>query len=255
MSYQWNANLYQQKHAFVAEYGSSLIEWLAPQPHEHILDLGCGTGELTEQIRQSGAEVIGVDRSAEMIHQAKRQYPHVSFFVMDAAQLSDLPQFEAIFSNAALHWMLEAGRVVQQMYKHLKPGGRLVVELGGKGNIRQVISAVNQQRIRDEYPPIDISQQWFFPSIGEYSTMLENAGFQVQLARHFPRKTPLQDAENGIADWIRMFGQTWLKDIPEHQHPAFLQSVQKILYPVLFEEGTWYADYQRLRIIAVKENT
>nr|WKN36869.1 methyltransferase domain-containing protein [Tunicatimonas sp. TK19036] len=252
MTYHWDADLYQQKYSFVYQYGAGLIEWLAPQPTERILDVGCGTGELTEQIRQSGAEVVGIDHSAEMIRQAQHQYPNVSFSVMDAAQMDSLPQFDAIFSNAALHWMLDAEAVVHQLYQHVKPGGRLVAELGGKGNIHQIISALNQQRTQAGYPFIEVGAQWYFPSVGEYSSLLEKAGFQVQLAQHYDRSTPLSDPENGVKDWIQMFGQTWLKDVANEHREPLLQSVQKSLYSTLFHDGIWYADYKRLRVIARK---
>ncbi|MEM8965986.1 MAG: methyltransferase domain-containing protein [Bacteroidota bacterium] len=250
MAYQWNANLYQQKHAFVYQYGSSLVDWLVPKAGEEILDLGCGTGELTEKIAQSGAKVIGVDQSEEMVEQAKRQYPIITFYTQDATQLSDLPQFDAVFSNAALHWMKDAQAVLKQVYQHLKPSGRLVAELGGKGNIAQIISALNRQRAKLGYPVIDTSEQWFFPSVGEYSNLLELVGFEVQQVQYFHRDTAL--AKDGIKVWIKMFAERWLADVEADQHEELLEATQESLRVALYHEGTWYADYKRLRILAVK---
>lgn len=252
MTYHWDTDLYQKKHDFVYHYGTGLIEWLDPQPTERVLDVGCGTGELTEKIQQSGADVVGIDHSADMIRQARNQYPNISFYVMDAAHMSDLPQFDAIFSNAALHWMLDAEGVVHQLYHHVKSGGRLIVELGGKGNIQQIISALNHQRTQYGYPTITVAEQWYFPSVGEYTSILELAGFRVQLAHHYDRDTPLSDPENGIKEWMRMFGQSWLKDVANDHLEPLLQSVQQSLYPALFRNGIWYADYKRLRVIARK---
>ncbi|MEO0332470.1 MAG: methyltransferase domain-containing protein, partial [Bacteroidota bacterium] len=245
-----NANLYQQKHSFVYQYGSSLIDCLVPKAGEKILDLGCGTGELTEQIAQLGAKVIGVDQSEEMVEQARRQYPTITFYTQDATQLSNLPQFDAVFSNAALHWMKDAPEVLKQVYQHLKPSGRLVAELGGKGNIAQIISAMNRQRAKLGYPVIDISEQWFFPSVGEYSSLLESEGFEVQQVHYFHRDTAL--VEDGIKAWIKMFAERWLTDIEADRHEELLEVTQESLQAALYHEDTWYADYKRLRILAVK---
>ena len=250
MAYHWNADLYQQKHDFVYEYGSSLIDWLDPKPVEEILDLGCGTGELTYQISQFGANVVGIDQSEEMIQQAQQQYPVQPFQVQNATQLKKLPQFDAVFSNATLHWIKDATAVLRQIQQHLKPAGRLVAELGGKGNIAQIITALNQQRMKLGYSAIDISEQWFFPSVGEYSSLLESEGFEVRQTSYFHRDTPL--VEDGIINWVRMFATRWLDDVDiEHQN-ELLETTQASLRSTLFQEGNWYADYKRLRILAVK---
>ncbi|MEM6842160.1 MAG: methyltransferase domain-containing protein [Bacteroidota bacterium] len=250
MAHLWNADLYQQKHAFVYQYGSSLIDWLNPQLGEEVLDVGCGTGELTDQIAQTGAKVTGVDQSEKMVERAKQQYPDISFYVQDATQLSGLHQFDAVFSNAALHWIKDASAVLQQIYQHLKPTGRLVAELGGKGNISQIISALNQQRTKLRYPVINVSEQWFFPSVGEYGNLLESEGFEVQQAQYFHRDTAL--ADNGIKEWIRMFASRWLTDIADHHIEKLLEATQESLRSSLYRDETWYADYKRLRILAVK---
>ncbi|MEM9833478.1 MAG: methyltransferase domain-containing protein [Bacteroidota bacterium] len=250
MAYLWNADLYQQKHAFVYQYGSSLIDWLEPKVREEILDIGCGTGELAHQIAQTGARVTGVDQSEEMIKRAKQQYPGIPFYMQDATQLSGLPQFNAIFSNAALHWIKDASAVLQQIYQHLKPNGRLVAELGGKGNISQIISALNQQRTQFGYSVINISEQWFFPSVGEYSNLLESEGFEVQQVQYFHRDTALTD--DGIKEWIRMFASRWLTDIADHHIERLLEATQESLRSSLYRDGTWYADYKRLRMLAIK---
>ncbi|WKN43825.1 class I SAM-dependent methyltransferase [Tunicatimonas pelagia] len=246
MSYRWNTNLYQQKHAFVYQFGADLIKWLNPQAGEDILDLGCGTGELTEQIAQSGAKVIGIDQSEEMIQQAQRQHPERLFQVQNATQLSNLPQFDAIFSNATLHWILDARTVLKQIYQHLKPdGGRLVAELGGRGNIAQIITALNQQRVQLGYSAISSDKQWFFPSVGEYSSLLESEGFEVRQTAYFHRDTSL--AEDGIKHWTKMFAGRWLADVDIEHQDNLLEATQESLRSAL-----WRADYKRLRVLAVK---
>ncbi len=250
MPHYWDADLYQQKHSFVYQLGGDLIEWLNPQPDEAILDVGCGTGELTYEISKSGANVVGIDQSKEMIQQAQQQYPTPSFQVQDATQLNNLPQFDAVFSNATLHWIQDAQTVLEQIFHHLKIGGRLVAELGGKGNIAQIIAALNQQRMKLGYSSINSNEQWFFPSVGEYCNLLELAGFEVRQASYFHRDTPL--AEDGIKNWIKMFAEKWLADVEAKHQEILLEATQESLHSVLWHEESWYADYKRLRILAVK---
>src|SRR6202171_1113386 len=141
---EWNANLYDAKHAFVWKYAADLLPLLAPQPGERILDIGCGTGHLTAQIADSGARVVGVDRSPEMVNAARRAYPHLQFELTDARDLSYRTEFDAVFSNATLHWIHEPELVIRSVRNALRPGGRFVAELGGKGNIRKMQSAFDQ---------------------------------------------------------------------------------------------------------------
>jgi trans-aconitate methyltransferase len=130
----WNAKLYDDKHGFVSKYGEDLLGWLDPVNGERILDVGCGTGQLAAQIAQHGAKVTGFDYSAQMIEKARAAYPEIPFDIMDARNFHYDQPFDALFSNAALHWINEPEAVIGSMYRALKPGGRLVIEMGGKGN-------------------------------------------------------------------------------------------------------------------------
>jgi trans-aconitate 2-methyltransferase len=134
--------LYQSSHSFVWEFGRDLVQLLAPEPGDRILDIGCGTGQLTETIARSGAEVLGVDRSAEMIAQARSNYPALAFEIGDAAALPYTAEFDAVFSNAVLHWVKDARGAVAGVARALKPGGRFVAEFGGRGNVRRLVEAV-----------------------------------------------------------------------------------------------------------------
>ena len=138
-SHVWNADLYQQKHAFVFQFGTDLLQVLNPQPGERILDMGCGTGELTARIAESGADVVGLDTSESMIVRARQSFPYLSFQVGDARTFVTHQSFDAIFSNATLHWIAETDQpaVLTQLFQALKPGGRFVGELGGQGNVAQ----------------------------------------------------------------------------------------------------------------------
>ncbi|NIG53597.1 class I SAM-dependent methyltransferase [Chitinophaga sp. Cy-1792] len=247
---QWNADLYKTKHNFVFEYGNSLIEWLNPQPGESILDLGCGTGELTAQLAETGANVTGIDGSPKMISSAKAHFPNVNFAVADATNFELHQQFDGIFSNATLHWVREKEKAIERMYAHLRQNGRLVLEMGGKGNVNSILRELEyvMQQKGYTYQPF-----WYFPSPGEYATLLEKAGFTVEKILYFERPTKLADPETGISTWLEMFGDHFFAQVPEKDKQEILQQVQEEVGPALTREGNLYADYVRLRVVAVKK--
>ncbi|MEO8659023.1 MAG: class I SAM-dependent methyltransferase [Bryobacteraceae bacterium] len=237
----WDAARYQSGHNYVYQYGADLIGMLAPQPGERILDLGCGTGQLTAEIAKTGATVIGVDRSPEMITEASRQFPAIQFLVADGASFVLDRPVDAIFSNAALHWMKPPQPVAAAMARALKPGGRLVIEFGGKGNVQSVLDAARTVLGNFENP-------WYYPSVAEYASLLEANGLEVTFAALFPRPTELKP-NAGMDDWLRMFAT-----------PIFGTREDKIaeaveyLRPKLCQDGVWRVDYRRLRITARKNN-
>ncbi|MBD2754195.1 class I SAM-dependent methyltransferase [Spirosoma validum] len=245
----WNTDLYTQKHSFVYQYGEGLLELLNPRPHERILDLGCGSGELTQRIAESGAQVIGIDSSATMLNKAQAQFPTLTVHQMDATNFSFDDPFDAIFSNAVLHWVPDYEATVRQMAKALKPGGRLVLEFGGKNNVATIVNAVARQLEKFGY---SFTPFWFFPSIGEYTPVLEQYGFKVRLAQHYDRDTLLNDPETGLADWIEQFGPYFFKNVASADKAAILEAINDDLRPALFRDGRWYADYKRIRIVAEK---
>ena len=249
---KWNAELYDQKHAFVYQYGESVLELLDVKPGERILDLGCGTGYLTQQINDLGADVVGIDYSPEMIQKAKETYPEVAFSVADASKFSFIEPFDAIFSNAALHWVKNHDAMMKCVYHNLKPGGRFVAEMGGKGNVGLLMAATKKTLIKYGYHQQAEINLWRFPSLGEYAAELEAHGFKVTFAMHFDRKTPLQDGDQGVAKWIAMFGQPYFEGVPDDKKQLMLKEITEILRPDYYEDGQWYADYKRLRFVAVK---
>ncbi|MBO9733080.1 MAG: methyltransferase domain-containing protein [Chitinophaga sp.] len=247
---QWNADLYKEKHAFVFEYGNSLVDaWLQPQAGETILDVGCGTGELTAQLAQQGAIVTGLDASPAMIQSARANFPEVTFVVGDATRFSLPQQFDAIFSNAALHWVREKEQAIERMYTHLKQGGRLVLEMGGKGNVQEILTALERAMSQRGYT---YEPFWYFPSPAEYTTLLEKAGFKIDRVHFFDRPSRLADPATGISDWLEMFGGHFFANVPEKDKAAILQQVQQELAPRLMRNGELYADYVRLRVAATK---
>ena len=243
----WDPALYQDKHAFVWQYGQDLIGLLAPRSGERILDVGCGPGQLTAQIAAAGAEVTGIDSSPAMIAEARKNYPGLRFELADAGRLAYDRQFHAVFSNAALHWVRDAGAAAAGMASALEPGGRLVVELGGKGNCRQLRDAI-ARALEAFQIPIPKSL-WFYPGIGEYAAMLERHGLTVTYAALFDRPTPLAD---GLGDWIAMFGGHFLARVRPERREAFVRQVEELAAPALFRDGAWFADYRRLRITATR---
>ncbi len=250
----WNANLYDDKHSFVSRYGENIVELLNPQPGEKILDIGCGTGYLTNLISERGAAVTGIDSSKEMIAKAKSEFPDIDFRVLSATDFHFNHLFDAVFSNATLHWVLEKQKVINCICENLKPGGRLVIEMGGKGNVENIINAVKRTLTQYGYTNAAEKTIWYFPSLSEYTSLLEDAGFRVTYAAHYDRETKLQDNANGIKDWLEMFGSSFFKEIDVNTINDVLNKVQDILKPVLFKNGNWYADYKRLRVIAIKQN-
>ncbi|MEX8548218.1 MAG: trans-aconitate 2-methyltransferase [Mucilaginibacter sp.] len=252
---KWNAELYDQKHDFVFKYGENVLDLLEPKPGEKILDLGCGSGYLTNAIREASAEVLGIDSSAEMIAKAKQSYPQTDFKVADATDLGFDASFIAIFSNAVLHWIKAEDqlKMMHAVFMALKPGGRFVAEMGGKGNVGWMISTLRKVLIQQGYQQQAEMDYLFFPSVGEYATLLEKAGFKVSYAAHFDRETLLQDQAEGVKKWLTMFASDFFIGIKEAHRQQILEEITQQLQPYYQRNGEWYADYKRLRFIAYKE--
>jgi trans-aconitate methyltransferase len=249
---QWNPALYDTKHSFVWKYGAELIEMLAPQPGERILDLGCGTGHLTRQIAESGAKVVGLDRSLAMLVESHKKYPELPLLAGDAAAMAFARPFDAVFSNATLHWVLDAEGAVRCIAAALRPGGRLVLEMGGKGNLAQYYGAFHSV-LRDlGYSDSENWNRKYFPSSEEYSSVLERNGLAVRSALLFERPTPLAGGDYGLRDLVAMFEQASLNRLRPDERPRFLESLEERLRAPLFRDGQWHADYVRLRLVAMR---
>ena len=242
----WDVERYEAGYSFVWNYGAGVIELLAPQPGERILDLGCGAGQLTHEIAGRGAHVVGLDSSASMIAQARIHYPDIQFVLANAVDFKLDEPVDAVFSNAALHWVKDAGAAVECVRRALRPGGRFVAEFGGRDNIREILAAVQAMLGADRNP-------WYFPSVGEYATVLESKGFRVTQAFHFDRLTELT-ASDGMAGWLQMFGGPLFQGLDAASRREALNRIVERLRPVLCRDGTWYADYRRLRVVAVRED-
>src|SRR5690348_13338875 len=249
----WDAKLYDDKHAFVWEKAKGVVQLLSPKAGERILDLGCGTGHLTAQIAATGADVIGIDRSPEMISQAREQFPKLHFEVADARHLDFERQFDAVFSNAVLHWIVEPELVVRSVAAALVPGGRFVAEFGGKGNITRLLAAINRAYAKLGIESGLADNIWYYPSVAEYSLLLEKEGLEVRDAKLFDRPTRLEDGERGLEVWLRMFVKFALDRLPAQCQQEFLREIETQARPELFTNENWELDYRRLRIAAWKQ--
>jgi trans-aconitate methyltransferase len=238
MKQNWDAARYQSRHSYVFGYGEGLIDLLDPRAGERILDLGCGSGQLTAKIAESGAEAIGLDRSEEMIAEARRNYPSLPFDIADAADFRVERPVDAVFSNAALHWVKDADGVAKSVARALRPGGRFVVEMGGKGNVASIIDVLHEVAGVVEIP-------WYFPSVGEYTSLLERHGFEISFAALFDRPTRVE-GEDGLEDWLTMFaGSMIVQNAPES-----IREVASRLRPKMFHDSAWMLDYRRLQLVA-----
>jgi trans-aconitate methyltransferase len=241
----WSADGYQRNAAFVPAYGLPLVERLAPRPGERILDLGCGDGILTAAIAAAGAGVVGLDSSQEMIDAARAR--GIDAHVANGEELGFDAEFDAVFSNAALHWMRRADAVLSGIHRALKPGGRFVAELGGHGCVAAIVVAVSAVLARHGAP---FAHPWFFPTVAEYGALLEQRGFAVTHLELYPRPTPLP---TGMRGWLETFAGPMLTPLPAAARPGLLDEITALLAPVLCDSrGNWTADYVRLRVVASK---
>jgi trans-aconitate methyltransferase len=255
MTNQWNAAQYDAKHAFVYEKAKGLVQLLAPQAGERILDLGCGTGALTAEIAERSAEILGIDDSQEMILQASKKFPALKFAALNAKELRFNAEFDAIFSNAVLHWIPEAEQVIAGVVQALKPGGRFVVEFGGKGNTQKLVAGFHRAFSALGMREPEGVSPWFYPSIAEYAGLLEKHGLEVREASLFDRPTILEDGERGLENWIRLFRRTFLEQLGEETAQRWIREVERQCRTELFKNGSWELDYRRLRIAAWKART
>jgi trans-aconitate 2-methyltransferase len=247
---KWNALLYDDRHAFVTQYGEGVVEWLAPTAGERVLDIGSGTGHLTRKIADAGAIVSGLDSSKEMIESARKNYPQIEWILGNAADFAVDQPYDAIFSNAALHWVRPPESAVRCMANALVPQGRFIVEFGGRGNVHQIDHALTQSLY--ELSGKRIAQSNYFPSIAQYTGLLEQNRIEVMQAWLFDRPTRLEDGESGLENWIWMFRKPLVESLVEGLQAELIQRAKARLRATLFRDGAWYADYRRLRIRGIK---
>ncbi len=241
----WAPDKYQLNAGYVPELGLPVVDLLAPKRGEHILDLGCGDGRLTERIAACGARVFGIDASAEMLTAARARGLEVA--EMDARKLTYEQEFDAVFSNATLHWIGQPNAVIAGVRRALKPGGRFVGEFGGHGNVAAIVTAalaVMAHRGVDARKLIP----WYFPTSDDYAARLEVGGFRVREITLFARPTPLP---TDMAGWLDTFAGPFFKDLDAEARASAVEEAVELLAPSLCDsKGRWTADYVRLRFRA-----
>ena len=246
---KWDAQQYAKNVRFVSELGGAVVELLAPQARERILDLGCGDGPLAAELVRLGCEVVAVDSSAEMVAAARGL--GLDARVVDGQDLPFENEFDAVFSNAALHWMRRPEAVVAGVCRALKPGGRFVAEFGGGHNVKSVVDALSDQLAARGIDPAP-HNPWYFPAPDVYRRVLEQGGFKIETLELFERPTLLP---GDVVAWLETFAQSFTGAVPEGQRGAFLSDVRDVLAPKLLgEDGCWRVDYVRLRFFAVRSH-
>ena len=240
----WDAARYARNAGFVPALGAPLLALLDARPGERILDLGCGDGVLTAQLVQAGADVVGVDASPELVAAAIER--GIDARVMDGHALTFEGDFDAVFSNAALHWMRQPDAVLDGVRRALKPGGRFVAEFGGHGNVATIVAAVQAARVAHGHGASTF--RWYFPTADAYADRLRQHGFQVQLIECTPRPTALP---TGVAGWLRVFAAPLLDDLPAEARATVREAATALLAELPRDaSGQPLADYVRLRVLA-----
>ncbi len=241
----WKAEGYARNARFVSDLGAPVLELLAPGRGERILDLGCGDGVLTEKLVAAGAEVVAVDGAPDMIAAAKKR--GLDARLMRAEQLEFHREFDAVFSNAAMHWMNDADAVIAGVKRALRPGGRFVAEFGGHGCVAAITVALMAVLARRGIDGA-AARPWYFPTVDDYRAKLEAGGFTVDYIELIPRPTPLPA---DIGGWLDTFAQNFFARLPHKDRAAARAEVIELLKPVLCDSrGRWTADYTRLRFAA-----
>lgn len=230
-----------------------MVDLLQPQVGELILDLGCGTGDLTAYIHAKGCDILGVDAAAEMIAAAQVKFPEIRFEQGDVLALDQIRggrHFDAVFSNAMLHWVTQPASALEQIADSLNPGGRLVLEMGAVRNIDTIYRGITETRAKFGLPVVQ--SPWYFPTLSAYCTLVEACGLRVQQALHFARPTPLE-SKNGMRYWLEMFAGSFMQDLNEEGRCRLLVEVERSVRDRLFRDGRWWVDYWRLQLVAYRD--
>ena len=241
----WNPAQYDKHARFVSDLGMPVVDLLSPQRGEKILDLGCGDGALTKIVVELGCDVVAIDSSPDMIAAAKRR--GLNAHVMDGQALEFTHEFDAVFSNAALHWMKSPERVIAGVWRALKPGGRFVGEFGGHGNVASIVNTLESTLSSRGKT---VASPWFFPRPEEYKQLLEASGFEIKTIELMPRPTLLP---GDVSGWLETFAQPYISGLSTSQKQNVIAEVVETLRPVLADsKADWYADYVRLRFAVIK---
>ncbi len=246
-SQTWDPERYARNARFVSDLGAPVVELLAPRSGERILDLGCGDGALTAKLVEMGCDVVGVDGSAAQVAAARAR--GLDARVMDGEHLTFDAAFDAVFSNAVLHWIKRADDVIAGVWRALRPGGRFVAECGGHGCVATIVHALERTLTGRGIDARSVNP-WYFPTTEDYAGRLRARGFVVRSIALIPRPTPLP---GDVTGWLETFAESFINTLAASEKPAFLDEVKELLRPDLCDvDGHWTADYVRLRFAADK---
>lgn len=251
MNNKWDANKYTNDFSYVHKYGNDLLQMIDIKKDMSVLDLGCGNGALTKKMCDMGLKAIGLDSSEDLLKIAHKLYPNIKFVKADATNFTLETKMDAVFSNAVFHWIgkRKQSKMLDCVYKSLNNGGQFVFEFGGYGNNALIHNALQKEfQLRSLF----YKSPFYFPTIGEYSQLLEKAGFKIVYATLFDRKTELS-GKDGLADWIKMFIKIPFEKIDDKIKNEIICSTVKRLSKKLYLDNKWYADYVRIRFKAIKE--
>lgn len=248
MNIKWEADIYDKAFSFVHQYGEDVLNLLDLPAGGRVIDLGCGSGALTRRLADAGFAVTGVDASAEMLEQAKALHPSLRFVLGDALHYRPDTPADAVFSNAVFHWIDDQDGLLRNIAAMLREGGQLVCEFGGRGCCERIHRAL---QTGFEARGIKYRRTFYFPTVGEYAPKMEAAGLMVTYAVLFERPTRLSGAD-GLRDWIRMFVKLPFEGVAPDMREAIIREAETRLRPELYRDGSWYADYVRIRLRAVK---
>ena len=247
MTQTWDPKAYAEAGDFVHRLAGGVVAWLDAQPGESILDLGCGDGQLTLRLSAGGARVEGVDASPHMVESARQRGVAAGLAVAESLPFAD-GTFDAVFSNAVLHWVRGQDEMMAEVHRVLRPGGRFVAELGGHGNVAAIHGGLMAVLERHGFGDLEKDVN-YYPTPEAYRERLERAAFRIERMELIPRPTPLE--KGGMADWLRTFRRGVLERLPENLRQTIVSETTELLARTLRDEkGRWTADYVRLRFIA-----
>ena len=247
----WDADKYAADFSFVPRYGRGVIELIEAEPGATVLDLGCGNGALTRELREKGYAVTGLDASESLLALARAQDPATEYVPGDATAFALPAPVDVVFSNAVFHWIRreQQADMLRCVHRALRENGQFVFEFGGRGNNRAIHSALQAVFAEHGY---GYELPFYFPGLGEYAALVEEVGFRVVYAVLFDRPTELR-GEDGLREWIRMFVKAPFAAVPtEEERESLMLETQERLRDQLYRGGKWYADYVRLRMKAVR---
>ena len=243
---KWDAKRYEKGAKFVSRYGVALIERLDPKQGEKILDLGCGDGSVAKEIESFGAKVIGVDLSYSMVERTREK--GIEAYVRSAKEIDFESEFDAVFSNAVLHWIKEPKIVAQKIYEALKPKGRFVAEFGGEGNVSKLLEIITKTA-EDDSRFEKFVNEWYFPNCQEYGAILKGVGFGIKSCQLVPREAEIGD----IKEWMELFFNSYLDRLSADDRELFKERVAKNAKKSLYSKTKgWSGDYVRIIVEAYK---